>query len=373
MFNKQDKTRNAFMLDGKFAKKGYDWWWHSFTAIKESTGEEKQFFIEFFICNPKLGGDAPVFGQLPENKARGIKPSYLMVKAGCWGEEHCQLHRFFGINKIRLHKTAPYSVGAGDCYASDTELRGRVEVTRDEAKVHSEYMSDAGSMEWKLKLDKKIAFNVGYGAGKLFRDIKAFQMYWHAEGIKTLYSGEIIFNGERYIVTPETSFGYADKNWGCDFTDPWIWLSSCRLISRKTGNRLENSAFDIGGGKPKVFFLPLDRKLLGAFYHEGKEYEFNFSKFWTLPRTKFSITETASEIIWHIRQENRNAIMLTDITCKKSDMLLINYENPNGERVHKTLWNGGSGKGRIRLLGKRKNGLVLIDDIDALSVGCETS
>ncbi|MCF0174721.1 MAG: hypothetical protein HUJ95_05200, partial [Bacteroidales bacterium] len=78
---KQDPRRNAFMLDGSFAGQGYDWWWHSFTGVNKATGEEKAFFIEFFLCNPALGGAKPVFGQLPENKAKGIKPSYLMVKA----------------------------------------------------------------------------------------------------------------------------------------------------------------------------------------------------------------------------------------------------------------------------------------------------
>lgn len=72
------------MLTGSFAKQGYDWWWHSFTARNEKTGEERPFFIEFFVCNPASGGKYPVFGQLKENKEKGIKPSYLMVKAGSW-------------------------------------------------------------------------------------------------------------------------------------------------------------------------------------------------------------------------------------------------------------------------------------------------
>ena len=56
------------MLTGKFAKQGYDWWWHSFTAKHEETGEERPFFIEYFVCNPALAQDTPVFGQLPENE-----------------------------------------------------------------------------------------------------------------------------------------------------------------------------------------------------------------------------------------------------------------------------------------------------------------
>ena len=67
MFNHHDINRNAFMLHGPLAYHGYDWWWHSFTAQDESTGEDKPFFIEFFVCNPALAEDEPVLGQLPAN------------------------------------------------------------------------------------------------------------------------------------------------------------------------------------------------------------------------------------------------------------------------------------------------------------------
>ena len=48
MFNKSDITRNACQLFGPQAKRGYDWWWHSFTGRSESTGKEKGFFVEYF-------------------------------------------------------------------------------------------------------------------------------------------------------------------------------------------------------------------------------------------------------------------------------------------------------------------------------------
>ena len=105
MFNKHDITRDACMLRGPLRKQGYDWWWHSFTAKSDETGEEKPFFIEFYVCNPDLAEEEPVLGQLPENRAAGKKPSYLMVKAGCWGEEHCQLHRFFAWKDVEIHNT----------------------------------------------------------------------------------------------------------------------------------------------------------------------------------------------------------------------------------------------------------------------------
>lgn len=36
-------------------------------------------------------------------------------------------------------------------------------------------------MQWDLKIEKQIAFNVGYGADRAMRDIQAFEMFWHAE------------------------------------------------------------------------------------------------------------------------------------------------------------------------------------------------
>ena len=102
MFNHHDITRDACMLHGPLKHCGYDWWWHSLTAQDAETGEDKAFFIEFFLCNPALAEDLPVLGQLPENREKGKAPSYLMVKAGCWGEDHCQLHRFFAWEGVNL-------------------------------------------------------------------------------------------------------------------------------------------------------------------------------------------------------------------------------------------------------------------------------
>ena len=371
MFNHHDITRDACMLHGPLRHHGYDWWWHSLTAQDAETGEDKPFFIEFFLCNPALGEDAPVLGQLPENRAAGRQPSYLMVKAGCWGEDHCQLHRFFAWKDVNLHGDAPYRIEAADCLACETELKGSVAVSPEDALAHPEWMCDGGKMAWDLKVDKQIAFNVGYGASKPFRDAEAFAMYWHAEGMKTAYSGTILYNGRLYLVSPEKSFGYADKNWGRDFTSPWVWLSSNCLTSRITGNKLENTVFDIGGGRPKVYFVPLDRRLLGVCWYEGREYDFNFSHVWLNVKTEFSFEETDELVIWHVKQENLHAVMETEIFCRKAEMLLVHYEAPDGAKRHNRLWNGGTGWGTVRLYDKREGSLFLVDEMDVSHAGCE--
>jgi len=370
-FNKSDRQRNAFQLKGSLAKKGYDWWYHSFTGYNEKTGEEKSFFVEYFLCNPALTQEKPILGQLPQNKAKGIKPSYLMVKAGTWGKDAVQLHRFFSWKDITVLREAPYTIGAPECTASERTITGSIQLTPQEVAAHPEYMCGSGSLSWNLNVSKKIAFNVGYGAGRLFRTINAFEMYWHAEGMKSEYSGTVIFNGEKYIVTPKTSYGYADKNWGSGFTSPWVWLSSWNLTSENTGKKLDNSVFDVGGGRPKVFGIPLNKKLLSAFWYEGRPFEFNFSKFWTGCRTKFDCKETDSEVVWHIHQETFKAAVDYDITCAKNEMLLINYEAPDGTRRHTRLWNGGTGKGTVKLYAKKFGRRIPVDTLRAENVGCE--
>lgn len=60
----------------------------------------------------------------------------------------------------------------------------------------------------------------------------------------------------------KTSYGYADKNWGRGFTSPWVWLSSNHMISNISGKKLNNSVFDIGGGKVEnIAYAPLVRNL----------------------------------------------------------------------------------------------------------------
>ena len=126
-----------------------------------------------------------------------------------------------------------------------------------------------------------------------------------------------------------------------------------------------------GGGRPKIYFVPLDRRLLGVFYYEGKEYDFNFSHVWLNVKTEFSFEEREEEVVWHVRQENKHTAMETEVRCQKKDMILVNYESPDGEKKHQRLWNGGNGVGTVRLYDRTEDGFVLVDEIEATHIGCE--
>ena len=51
---------------------------------------------------------------------------------------------FFPWQEVTIHKKAPYSITAQNCYASETELRGSVAITPEEAIAHPEWMCDSG-------------------------------------------------------------------------------------------------------------------------------------------------------------------------------------------------------------------------------------
>lgn len=376
----EDSERNGYMLaDGlgkKFgveknplAQKGYDWWWHSFVGYNRETGEARSFFIEYYIINPGLGKDVPVFGQLPENKANGIRPSYAMIKAGSWAKnDSAEINNFYGVDQFSAQETY-MDVKIGDNIATETQLVGSVSMGRREAKEHPEYMSDAGSMSWNLEVNKVLSYSVGYGANEFFRTLNGFQMFWHIQGMKTEFSGEVIYNGEVYDITPERSYGYQDKNWGTDYTNPWIWLNCNNFVSEKTGEALPLTSLDVGGGNPTAFDISLGKKVLLAFYHEGELYEYNFTN--ELQKQDINVTETETEFRWQVEAEDVNSRIVVDFKSPKDTMLHIDYENPMGEKNHKKLWNGGWASGTVSLYKRTLTGWKLIDTFHGSMGGCE--
>lgn len=370
MFTKSDISRNTYMLTGKLARKGFDCWQHSFTGRHIRTGEEKTFFIEYFLCNPNLAANRPVLGQSPENRDVGKPPSYLMIKAGCWGKNPRQMHRFFAWKKVSLHETAPFSVKAADCLVSETYLKGIVNVSPAEAERYPEYMCQSGFMSWHLQVAKKIAFHTGFRAGSLCRTAYLFNHFRHTEGMKTQYEGSVILDGEEYQVLPENSYGYAGKIWGSDLNPLQMWLSSCDLLSSKTGKRLTNSAFEITGANPKFLFRRLRNKFMGGFYYEGQPFEFHFLKFWHLPTTRFYCREAEDELIWHVRQESLRSLVKIEVHCSKEEMLFLNYEAPDGTAYKNRIFSGGTGTGFIRLYKKSGTRQTLVDEIVTHHVRC---
>ncbi|MFA9398479.1 MAG: tocopherol cyclase family protein [Clostridiaceae bacterium] len=367
----KENRKNFYMLENKkLNTRGYDWWWHSFTGYHKETGEEKQFFIEYFVINPNLGGEYPILGQLKDNKEKDIKPSYVMIKAGAWGKNKKQIHDFYGIESLK-YKKEKLELKIEENILTESKIKGSVSKTKQEIKNHPEFMSDAGSMKWDLKIDKKLQFDVGFGSSSFFRKINAFDMYWHAQGMKSEFEGKVELDGEIYDIIPSKSYGYQDKNWGCDYTSPWIWLNCNNIKYKDSEESLDSTSLDIGGGCPVVMGKELNGKILTKFFYQGKSYEYNFSKFWTGSKQKYKFYEHEDNVQWVVTSTNRKSKLEVDFTCNKEDMLLVNYENPDGEKKHNYLLNGGTAKGTIKLYEKQAGKFKLTAEFEGENGGCE--
>ena len=337
-------------------KNGYDWWWHSFVAQDSETGDLKPFFVAFFVINPGLGGDeTPVLGQAPANKAQHVKPSYAKIVAGTWGENSSvQIHNYFPLKDFYA-ATDRLDVRIGDNTLSETRLHASVRMSDAEAAQHPESMSDAGELSFDLAIRKDLSYIIGYPTSDLFINLNAFAMWWTIPGMKSYVSGEVRFNGKRYVVVPGSSFGYQDKNWGSDYTNPWSWLNCNRFVSRTTGKVLDRTSLDVGGGAPRVFGVSLGEKVLVAFHHEGELFDVNFSKLFRAGDEQAQVEESASAIRWKIQAQNGGRKIVVDFSAPKSKMMLIRYENPQGEVNHRQLWNTGFAEGTVDILAKGSN------------------
>ena len=225
--NLSDLKRNAYMLRGSDAKRGYMRWWHSFQGICPTTQETRIFFVEYSILNPALGTSQPILGQHPYYKRHGLKPSYLCIKAGVFpepGDSGLQLRAYYPLTSLQVAQD-PFYMQFEDCVYSENRISGSIDIS-DEVARHRSLMTDAGSFIWDLEVHKAVACHTGYIANAFFTAVHALESFWHGEGIRTFFRGTVILNGVTYEVTPETSYGYADKHWGRSYNQPWLQFAS---------------------------------------------------------------------------------------------------------------------------------------------------
>ena len=361
--NFSDLKRNAYMLCGSLAKQGYIRWWHSFTGICPETQESRTFFIEYFVINPSLSSTQHVLGRHPFFKKRGMKPSYVMIKAGTFpdvnGQGGKQLHSFFPISSLKVVPD-PFYVEVDDCFFSENQTAGFVGVTREQAS-HPFFMTDAGSMEWNLKMHKAISCQTGPIAGRIATALNALESFWHGEGIRTQFSGTVILDGVSYEVSPETSFGYADKHWGRNFNMPWMQFASNRLVSERTGKVLKHSALAIDGCCPRLFCFPLKQRLILQLTSTGEDFEYNFARLPLMSRCKWKTKETNKRYIWQIMAQNRTSVIKLSCSCQKELMMPLDYESPDASRRPATLLGSDAGMGTVEIYRRTPDGLKLID------------
>lgn len=370
--NQSDVKKNSYMLRGSLARKGYMRWFHSFTGVQAETGETRTFFVDFFIINPALGREQPVLGQHPYYKKRGMKPSYVMIKAGVFpdgnGENGRQLHAFYPITSLKTTKN-PLVMQIEDCFYSEHHIAGFVEVSPTEAR-HRSFMSDAGWMEWDVEVHKAVACNTGILSGAFSRAVNGLESFWHGEGIRSFFRGTVTLNGIPYQVSPDTSYGYADKHWGRSFTRPLFQFSSCKMTSVRTDKELKHSVLAVNGCCPRFLFFPLRRRLMIQLTYMGEDFEFGFVRPLLFSRQKMEVKETNKRFIWHITARNKSAVIKISCSCFKEQMMRLRYETPDGHRLKSPLWAGGAGGGSIQLYRREKGGKQLVDTLKLENAVC---
>ncbi len=362
--NHSDVYRDAFMLKGPLASEGFDIWRHVFRAKSVHTGEIRTFFIDFYAVNPKPVEKRPIFG----------KPSHLLVSAGVLGEGGKTINRYLGWDDVSIKDSLPLLVSAGESFMTENRSIGRVCQSQEAIRMHPEYHSDFGEIYWDLSFDKKIAFNAGYATSWAARELDVSDFFWHAEGLLTYYDGAITLDGEKYI--PTSDAGYADKCWGKHFIEPWTFLQGSGLVSRKTGQKLDRSAFAVIGGQVRIKAMQSMEQVVSGVWYEGDLFEFNFSKFWKLTKTKFRTKHKKGRRIWELLQETPMSRIVLCVSCREDGFTRKKYIPCDGSGSRFEILTSGNGSGWMKLYRKRismkdKWEWEEVDIIDISDVFCQ--
>ena len=140
--NLSDLKRNAYMLRGSDAKRGYMRWWHSFQGVCPTTQETRTFFVEYSILNPALGTTQPILGQHPYYKRHGMKPSYVCIKAGVFpknGDGGLQLQSYYPMTSLQVAQD-PFYMQIEEKYKKDYALS--LELVRKERSRFMEALKE---------------------------------------------------------------------------------------------------------------------------------------------------------------------------------------------------------------------------------------
>jgi hypothetical protein len=360
------------MLRGSLAKHGFERWFHSFNGVDSLSGEQRTFFIEYQLINPSLGAEQPIIAQHPYFKKRGMKPSYMLVKAGVLpgasGKDGTQLNAFYSINDIKTAAN-PFVIQTPDSFYSENLLSGYIDISISEA-ANPFLMTDAGSIEWELEVHKAVSCDMGFISSPTATALGMLSSFWHAEGMRTFYKGSIILNGTEYTVTPDASFGYADKNWGRAFNTPLLLLSSSHLTSDRSDRTFRHSALAINGCFPRFLFIPLKRRLMIQLTYMGEDFEYNFAKIRCMSKCKWKTKETNKRYIWHIKAQNKDSVVKISLNCTKRQMMELLYETPDGELPDEPLLCGAGGNGTVEIYRREGKDLELLDTLRAEDVLC---
>lgn len=368
-----------YLLRGKLKKKGYARWRYVFTGVNRETNDTRVFFVEMVMLNPALSPAKAVIAQKSrpriseENlqyalagtevaKKIGqeipVQPSYVLVKAGCFGANARQHNKFFAANEFSWVK-AEHLFKVGTCIFGTEELRGSVIVGEADLRAQPELLCSVGAIDWNLHFEKIEQTPPLY---------KKQRSLWIANGVKTQFSGTVHMFGLEYVVAPKKSNGYIDRSWGSSFLDPVFHISGSSLVSSITGQPLLNSCFTLRGefdGHLRAFvkledeILPLNKRSLFE-----KKSEIHCC-------TQMPADADGDKLHWTVSIHKKRMVVDIDIYCKANEMLVRKYEVPEGGRQQLEIIGGGTGFGDIRIYKKLGKALELLEEARIEHAFCE--
>ena len=376
--SKVSKRFDQYILRGKMRQEGFERWRYVFSALSKFNGRERKFFIELYIVNPGLSPKAAVISQKSRlaiseadlqyalagteaaahaNDEMDVKPSYVLVKAGIFGEGGKQMNKFYASSQFAFVKNTD-SFKVGECSFSSKGLSGSVLVTAQDLRVRPELLCNVGAMSWDLKFERSIENNPLYNRKNYL---------WIPIGTKTLFSGSVLVDNQEYVVLPKSSNGYIDKSWGETLNSPYFHISSGRLTSIITGRQMLNSCFALEG--------EFSGKLCAVINLEGAKYSVSNRKIFKKDViihdcSQLSDTAEGEKVHWSVSIHRGKFVIDIDIYCKASEMFIRDYEMPQGKRcLLKVL--GGTGNGEIRVYKKVKKNLELLEHANINDAICE--
>ena len=292
-----------------------------------------------------------------------VQPSFVMVKVGRLAKNGKQINAYFPSGCMKVG-TGEYIFKVGTlaentCVLTDNSTSGSVAVTHSELLEKPELLCSAGSMTWDLH------YTIG---DSFFPNYRSKLGCWSCFGARTAFGGVVILDGEKFSVNTKSSFGYFDKNWGRNFANPFLHLSSSNLTSNISGKKLYESCFAVQG--------EYNRRLSILTSFEGKKLEFHAGshKKYDIHYECTQMPSTGDDVVklhWSVSMNDHKNFIDIDVYCDTAAMFVRSYESPDGGRKVLKVLGGGSGVGEVKLYQRIKRNLELLEDIRIDSCLCE--
>lgn len=379
MSSKKYRRFDNYLLKGRLRRNGFERTRYVFTGINKASGIQRTFFIELYYVNPLVSPKEPVIAQKNRpvitdaslqyalsmvssmdtaEDSQNVLPSYALVRAGIYGAKGKYLNSFNPSSSLAFVKSEG-AFKTGDCVFGRDAISGKIELTDNDLLEHPEFLCSPGAISWNLRFEKIIEAPPMY-CGK--------SIFWMPGGAKTVFAGIVKVDGTEYSVVPRSSSGYIDKSWGEEPADPFFHLSSSNLVSAITGKPALKSCFSVEG--------EFDKRLSIFAEIEGKKIALGgkslFSKYTEVHSwTEMPADGDGEKLHWTLSVHRKKLVIDMDIYCRTVDMLVRDYEVPQGDRKVLKVLGGGTGFGEIKVFKKTGKNLELLEHLNVLDSLCE--